>query len=787
MNEGLEKYLRFLRDRLTPDEYLDICFWNDQKRDRIIDTYYKKDNIDLNEIEELIVSWNQENTYAAGYMLNPLNESKRDSKNVSRILNVAIDIDKGNDISKYNIVLDKLTSMGIQTSLTDKSQNGFHFVIPVEMSNTDSKVVERFLKGFKEHVHEDVDTIVFDLPRFFRLPETINNKSIPGTLLETMWMDDMFNDEMVQNNTRIIREYAESVELKSDKFESIVNSVDIMQEEPDVFFDTILKSKELQKYIADKDGIEKNNILFKNIAIYLKSHEEAEEEIHEFVKLCDHSEGEFYGWVKKDMLIVNYSEIRKWIFDYDLDLLKPIIKEQLKISVAFLENFQMCYIASEKTHRYMIYDKRSGGINRHTESQLSEFIKYLSFEEGVDIYSEFNISRVNPEGEPLSQRQLLNKIQDRMLRMFQESDILKLIDEFGYKPTEEKFFEDFGRKYFNTYSAGPLENYFVHKDSYEFPYIEKLLKHLTNSEAGYEYLNKWLSFILVNPLVKLPSSIIFKGTQGTGKGRFREWILPSIWGNHNIEEINDTNLKNIWGDYVKNNRIVIANEINLTDSGSNSAYKRIKEYSTDKEVSIQQKGKPLEKIHNYSHWLFFSDQEMPVKLDAEDRRHTIFHQETAIPPAIVMELSPDINPGKLMEEMREYVSYLRTLEVKFEEVYKFLPTDSKDEIIQMSKDTVDSFLEELKDYETMSSFCIEYGSELAIDTTKNVDEAISSKDLYDLYYVWADKNHFRYKKSQIGFGMKLSKEKKIDTARKRISGKLARYYNPKDLVGGKQE
>jgi len=785
MKETTKKFISYLLNRKEQDEYIDIVFWNDaKKRDNVFDHYYQIENSE--QIEKLILKRNEQQRYAAGYMLNPLHTPKRLSENVNRILNVAIDIDGGNEQDKYVRVKAELERLGIKTVLEDKSQNGFHFIIPIEAEKEFSMKVERFLKGLKENIHEDVDTINFDPARFFRLPETLNNKQEPPVLLETIYFNTNISPEEISSNTSAILRYAEEIKLKSDAFESIISQgMEFEEHEADVFFDTILNDKKLMKYIAEKDGIEKNNVLFKNLSIYLKSHKEMEEQIYEFVEMSGHTKAEFYGWVKKDMFIVNYAELKNWVFDYELDDLKPLIKEQLKNKLKFLENYKVIYITSAKDHRYMLYDLRSGHFTLNREGQLVEAVKYISSKENIDLYEELNINIFDEEtGQVLGQKKLMNRILEKLLRLFDETDLLIPVYDFGYKPCNDMFFEDFGKRYFNTYNPGPLEFYEEKKDKYEFPYVERLLKHLTTSKLGYEYFNKWLAFILINPLTKLPSSIIFKGTQGTGKGRLREWILPAIWGNNNIEEINDTNLKNIWGDYIKCNRFVVANEINLMDSNSNSAYKRIKEYSTDKEVSIQQKGKPIEKIHNYTHWIFFSDQEMPIKLDGEDRRHTVFHQETPISPDIVMKLSPEINPGYLEQEMREYVSYLRSLNPKFDDVYKFLPTKEKSELIGMSKDTIDAFMEELRNYKDIKSFAEDYGSILAFNVDADFSEVIPTKDLYDLYITWCLKNHYKFQKTQISFGMSLSKVFKINSIRKQIKGISKSVYIVTQILEG---
>lgn len=776
LNQITKKFIEYQAKRLKDNEYFCTSFWSDKERDKVIDIFYKKNEIDYEKINNYIIKYNIDTHYAAGYMVNPTYKNERSYKAVNRILNIPIDIDKGNQQEKYDKVNKFLEKNNIKTSLIDKSQNGFHFIIPVELNNNDTPIVEKFIKLLNQNVHKDIDKKMFDAPRFFRLPETLNNKSESPTPLETLHFEDL-TQEQIEQNTINVRHYVESNELE----EKIYIHQEENQTEPDIFFEKLLRNDTIKKYIANRDNIEKNNILFKNLAIYTKFHSDIEELAYDFIKQCGHSEGEFYGWVKKDMMIVNYKELKLWIYEHNLEDLKPLIREQMKLNLKYLDNFKICYLTQDKSHRYMLYDKRNSSYTKNTDKQLIESLKFKSNEDGYDIYEELEIyDKYTEDGKPLSMQQLNNRLLNKLLTKFDETDILQTIYDFGYKPVIERFFSEGDKKYFNIYTPGELEYFFEDKpiNQYEFPNVKKILKHLTVTEEGYEYFNKWLGFILQNPTTKLPTSIIFKGTQGIGKGRLREWILPYIFGNHNIEEINDSNLKNQWGDYIKNNRIVVANEINLLDSASNSAYKRIKEYSTDKKVSIQQKGKQLEKISNYTHWIFFSDQEMPIRIDSEDRRHTIFHQEDKLPINIVMALSPDINPGQLKKEMKEYVSYLRKIEVKFEDVVTYLPTQDKIDLINMSKDTIDLFMAEITETDNFEYFVLEYNPEYKLypEKIEHINSFIEVKDFYDLYVKWCIKNHHKYPKSSITLGKKLSKEYKINSIQKKVKNINKRVY-----------
>lgn len=281
----------------------------------------------------------------------------------------------------------------------------------------------------------------------------------------------------------------------------------------------------------------------------------------------------------------------------------------------------------------------------------------------------------------------------------------------------------------------------------KFPTIKKLISHLTcYDKNSYNYFNKWVAFILQNPEVKLATSFVFKGTQGTGKGTLAKLVLTPIFGFRNIGIATNNTLKKGWGSYVKDKRLVICEEIYLKEN--TDSYQMIKDYSSNSAISIERKNREDEIIDNYSHWLFFTNEENPFKIERGDRRHTIFEQQKKLPDRIYDELE---NNGF---EVIQYASYLLNLEVEKNEVNKTLDNEFKNSLIEQNLDIIEKFHLEIKKFDKFESF-LKYIKIEAHEEFLSEDEIkggyIENSKFYLLFKRWCDFNLVRNNKSNIVF------------------------------------
>ena len=792
----LQKLYEYLTSRYT-DSYIGIQGWSDGKEGTATDFILATPEF-FNDFKRKILHINMNQKLAVGFCINPLKEPRRKSENIREIHHILIDLDGQKIFKDYQAVKMFLESNNIKTKYEDKSGNGYHFLIPVKLPLEKEDLVEKFLNFIKSETKvASLDTKVKLLTQILRIPESIHRKSGKDIKLKTLEWNHVTNSDIDDNNKSIMEMVSKAHFKEISEDNSMIQQQDELEEdEGDYFFTKLLSSAKLRSQIAETKGVGKNDILFKNLAIFVYKNPKHTKNANTFIGQCGHSKGEFSGWLKKaaagKITKINYMELKNWVDINKLEFMKVVIDEQIHVEGNFLNNFELCFMKNTRhAQRYLTFDNRKNSTMVSTEPDM---FKNILLEAGMAKFNYidyYNVYIWNEKGDELSEVQKDNKIINNMRKTLKKYTLMRPVFDFGYKPTNERYFDYEGETFLNRYKMGPLEEYWEERKDFTFPYIRALLMNLVDDdEAAFIYVCEWLSFILQNPLTKLPNSLVFMGTQGIGKGRFRDWILPGIWGENNIKQINEKNLEKEWGDFLIARRFIVANEIKVQGKSKEGVRKKIKEYSTDSKVSVQLKGRDDLDLMNYSHWMFFSDQDVPFEIEANDRRHSVFSCDKPLKDEIAEALSPELNPGYLEKELKDFVLYLKNMDVKFGDVKKIFDNDTKRKLIDVSKDSVETFVEELKNFKTIKKFAAGFEHHFAIDTgssDKTFTEFILARDLYLLYDHWCKKNMNNYPKSSIGFSMVFTKKFKINSHRMNSIANNQRYYNISEIFAEEEE
>ena len=107
--------------------------------------------------------------------------------------------------------------------------------------------------------------------------------------------------------------------LKDISEDEKIQQLDLIQVRKSEILKTILNNDKIKTELAKKQDIQKNDILFKNMAIFLYFNNDYEDKVYNFINKCKYSHSEFEGWFKKaSSMSINENELKKWIIDYKL-------------------------------------------------------------------------------------------------------------------------------------------------------------------------------------------------------------------------------------------------------------------------------------------------------------------------------------------------------------------------------------------------------------------------------------------------------------------------------------
>jgi putative DNA primase/helicase len=160
--------------------------------------------------------------------------------------------------------------------------------------------------------------------------------------------------------------------------------------------------------------------------------------------------------------------------------------------------------------------------------------------------------------------------------------------------------------------------------------ILELLMHLVSKSATDDagilsvlhYVLDWMAYPLQYPGAKMASAIVFHGPQGTGKNLLWE-IYASIYGKYAIV-IGQAQLESQFNDWVSKKLFIIGDEI-VAPSDQAHQKNALKSLVTGDTIQINIKMQPLRTERNAANFVFLSNDNKPLALERDDRRHLVVY------------------------------------------------------------------------------------------------------------------------------------------------------------------
>lgn len=156
--------------------------------------------------------------------------------------------------------------------------------------------------------------------------------------------------------------------------------------------------------------------------------------------------------------------------------------------------------------------------------------------------------------------------------------------------------------------------------------IYKHIKYMCNNDdVIYDYLINWLSFMFKYPGERQNVSIVIKSREGMGKDLiFYDW-LKNIMGDRYILQTESNKAFCKFNGIMKNKILTIISETNIMDT--KDKVELIKQYITNATINIENKGYDTIVMDNYSRFMFFTNNDIPLKIDSNDRRFMIINND----------------------------------------------------------------------------------------------------------------------------------------------------------------
>jgi len=178
-------------------------------------------------------------------------------------------------------------------------------------------------------------------------------------------------------------------------------------------------------------------------------------------------------------------------------------------------------------------------------------------------------------------------------------------------------------KFYNTKKKSMLDN--MEWDKYKN--IKALFENVFKTTDRMNYFINWLAYGF-QTRKKTGTSIISKGIQGTGKGVIFEEIIKYAVGERYVTILDNEALKSRFNGELENKLFILANEIKADFREGNTIYERLKMYITDPTIRFEEKNIKARSIPNFFNIWFHSNNDVPLQIQGNDRRYTVFNTKS---------------------------------------------------------------------------------------------------------------------------------------------------------------
>lgn len=223
------------------------------------------------------------------------------------------------------------------------------------------------------------------------------------------------------------------------------------------------------------------------------------------------------------------------------------------------------------------------------------------------------------------------------------------LDEVGFDPSGK----DRAVK-LNTWQGWPMEPVEGKCDR-----ILELLAYLcsgdANADALYRWVLRWMAYPLQHPGAKMSSAIIMHGPQGTGKSTVWQ-CLAKIYGDY-ATVLNQRGLEDRFNsDWVDSKLFILAEEV-VTRAEMWHIKNELKELISGEWIRVNPKNVAAYRQRNQVNGVFLSNENQPLPLDNDDRRHCVIYTPPAVGEEYYDEVHLEIEKGGV-EALYHYLLHL---------------------------------------------------------------------------------------------------------------------------------
>ena len=219
-----------------------------------------------------------------------------------------------------------------------------------------------------------------------------------------------------------------------------------------------------------------------------------------------------------------------------------------------------------------------------------------------------------------------------------------------------------------------------------------LLSESADTDAGIlEVLNfvlNWLAYPLKHPGAKMATALVIHGPQGTGKNLFFE-AYARIFGEY-AAVIGQAQLESRYNDWASRKLFLIGDEIVASNELTHHK-NALKSYVTADTVQVETKFQPVRTEKNHANFVFLSNDNRPLALERDDRRHLVVYCPPKQPADLYTSVRASLDKGAV----EAFYEFLLSRDTGDFHAHSLPPlTDAKRELVELGLRPAERFAKE---------------------------------------------------------------------------------------------
>ena len=219
----------------------------------------------------------------------------------------------------------------------------------------------------------------------------------------------------------------------------------------------------------------------------------------------------------------------------------------------------------------------------------------------------------------------------------------------------------------------------------------KLIKEgiCDNDEKLFDYVIKWMAYVIQNPGKKTGIPLVLQGLEGCGKNTFSD-IFSNLIGKYGVQNI--SKIDHITGQFnaiIEFKMLLVCNELKSIKDEYIVSMDALKTVISDPTIVINDKHVSHRVSENVANIIFISNNAKPVIVKASDRRYCVIRCS----PKFIEKFDFFENLHDMSDEFyMNLLTYLKNIDLKGFNVRKIPMTSAREDLIVASLDDYETFM-----------------------------------------------------------------------------------------------